>query len=131
MRTTATDVRKGLRFAVVGLATAIIYFVLLGVLLRYTRLDYRWAVTIAYAVAVSFHFTANRRYTFEAHDTPAGRQALRYLGLLAINYVVMLGVVTGLVDIFAVSAFLGGCVAVIVTAAVGFLLARFWVFRVG
>ena len=127
----AADLRKGLRFAVVGAITALIYFVLLSGLMRYGAMDYRWAVTIAYVAAVSFHFVANRRYTFRAHDAPAARQAVRYLALLALNYVVMVAVATGLVELFGFAPLIGAGAAVAVTTVVAFALAHSWVFRVG
>jgi len=55
---------------------------------------------------------------------------VRYLVLLVINYVVMLAVVTGLVEILGVFPPLAVCAAVAVTTGAGFILARFWVFRV-
>jgi putative flippase GtrA len=131
VHTNAGDVRKSFRFALVGAATAIIYFGLLATLMRYAGLNYRWAVTAAYIAGVSFHFAANRRYTFEAHGQPLAPQAVRYVVLIVINYIVMLAVVTGLVEIFGVVPPVAVCVAVAVTTGTGFLLARFWVFRLG
>jgi len=54
------------------------------------------AVTLGYAVALTTNFLLNRVLTFGS-DSPLGPESLRYAGVVAVNFgVVLLGVTTGL-----------------------------------
>ena len=54
------------------------------------------AVTIGYAVALSVNYVLNRVLNFRSH-APLGPESLRYAGVVAVNFgVVLLGVTTGL-----------------------------------
>ena len=125
----AEDLRKGIKFALVGGTTAIIYFALLVVLMRFPLLNYQWNVSIAYVMATSFHFAANRWFTFRAHEGRATRQLGRYVILVLINYLLTLLIVTGMVELLGAHPIVGACMAVGLTAVVAFLIARSWVFR--
>ena len=56
-----------------------------------------WAsITGAYAVAFAVSFVLNRRFNFRIHG-PVGRQTVRYVGVVVVNYVaILLGVGAGL-----------------------------------
>ena len=123
------ELGRAIRFLLVGGTTALIYLAVLALLERAMGLDYRIAVSVAYFVAVCFHFAANRRFTFRAHGDPTGGQVARYVVLLAVNYVLMLGVVTFAVEVLRWSPYVAVLLGAAATAGVGFLLARYWVFR--
>jgi len=54
------------------------------------------SVTIGYAVAFSLAFVLNKRFNFRSH-APVGPETVRYVGVVAVNFgVVLLGVTTGL-----------------------------------
>jgi putative flippase GtrA len=54
------------------------------------------AITIGYAVALSVNYLLNRVLNFRSH-APLGPESLRYAGVVAVNFgVVLLGVTTGL-----------------------------------
>jgi putative flippase GtrA len=125
----ARDARSAARFLIVGAVTAALYFGILAALVEGLALDYRVAVSIGYAIAVCFHFLANRRFTFRAHGSGVGPQLIRYAILLVVNYLLTLGVITCAVELLGWSPFLGALLGLVATTLIGFLLAHRWVFR--
>jgi putative flippase GtrA len=60
------------------------------------------AITIGYAVAFALAFVLNKRFNFRSRE-PAGPEVVRYVGVVAINFVVLLlGVTTLLADVAGV-----------------------------
>jgi putative flippase GtrA len=54
------------------------------------------SVTVGYAIAFTVSFVLNRRFNFRSH-APVGGQLVRYVGVVAVNFVViLLGLTTGL-----------------------------------
>jgi len=128
-RRPATNVGLFSRFAVVGLATAAVYFGLFAILEGLLAWDYRLAVSLAYAAAVAFHFLAHRNVTFGAQDGRIGWQLIRYGTVVAINYAVTMVVTALFVEVFRLSAYVGVIAAVVITTICGYVLFRDWVFR--
>lgn len=118
-----------LSYLVVGGLTAIVYFGFIALSVEVFELDYRVGVTVAYVLAVSFHFLANRKFTFRAVNNQLMHQSIRYLGVLMINYLITLGVVSFLVGRLGVSTYLSAAISIVVTVSVGYFASKFWVFR--
>jgi putative flippase GtrA len=116
-------------YLVVGGLTALIYFGLIALGIEVLKIDYRIAVSIAYAFAVSFHFLANRKFTFRVVDNKVIRQSIRYLGVLLINYLITISVVFFLVTKHGASTYLSAAISIIVTVGVGYFASKFWVFH--
>jgi putative flippase GtrA len=76
-----------LRFVLVGGTTFVIYFVLQFLLERMALGPYL-ALTIAYAIAIIYHFLMNRYFTFRSNAVDGGIVAMlpRYAGLVLLNY---------------------------------------------
>jgi putative flippase GtrA len=54
------------------------------------------SVTAGYAIAFTVSFVLNRRLNFRSH-APVGGQLVRYVGVVAVNFlVILLGITTGL-----------------------------------
>lgn len=116
-------------YLVVGGLTALIYFGFIALGVEILELDYRIAVSVAYVFAVSFHFLANRKFTFRVVDNRVIRQSIRYLGVLMINYLITISIVSLLVGKHGVSTYLSAAVSIVVTVGIGYLASKFWVFR--
>lgn len=114
---------------VVGGLTALIYFGFLALSVEVFTLDYRLGVSIAYVLAVSFHFLANRKFTFRIVDDRVIHQWMRYLGVLIVNYLIMLSIVSFFVDKLGISTYFSAAISIVVTVSVGYLASKFWVFR--
>jgi putative flippase GtrA len=86
------------------------------------------SVTLGYAIAFSLSFFLNRRFNFRS-EAPVGGQVIRYVGVVAVNFlVILLGLTTGLnalgVQYQLARIIAGACEAVFI-----FCSMRWFVFR--
>jgi len=93
---------------------------------------WRWpvpvSVTVGYAIAFAVSFVLNRRANFRSH-APVGGQLLRYVGVVAVNFVVvLLGLTTGLTAL-GVQYQLARVVAGAVEGVFMYCAMRWFVFR--
>lgn len=112
--------------------TAAVYLLVLWVALELLRVDYKAAVSAAYFLATGFHFVANKFVTFK--DQSLSRihgQLLRYLTVVAINYLITLVVTVSIVEVFHQSPYVALPFAVGATFLSGYVLLRAWVFNPG
>ena len=116
-------------FGMIGLATAMLYFVLLWIFEKILNINYMIAVSSAYVFSNLLHFSMNRIITFKAHSDKYRNQLWRY-GVIAIfNYAIVILVVGFCVENFGYSSCVGSCCAIVSTAFSGYILSRYWVFR--
>jgi putative flippase GtrA len=118
------------KFGIVGATTAAIYFLVMWVADSILGLNYIAAVSVAYFVSTIFHFLANRHFTFGAVKERHGHQFIRYLVMWVLNYLITIAVVGVSVERFLLSPYIGVCVSVVFTMFTGYVLARYWVFKV-
>lgn len=118
-------------FLFVGGVTAFLYFGLLALFLEVIKLEYRLGVSIAYALAVTFHFFSNRHFTFRSGKGRVLPQVARYLVVAAVNYLLTLAVVYLAVSVLHSNAYVGVALSIITTVAIGYLGSKLWVFRHG
>jgi len=117
------------KFGIVGAITAAIYFLVMWIANSLIGLHYIISITAAYITSTTFHFLANRHFTFSATGDSHGNQLLRYLVMWVVNYVITLVIVSFCVKNLGLSPYIGVCVSVAVTVVTGYLFSRFWVFR--
>lgn len=118
------------KFGMVGAATAAIYFLVMWVADSMLGFNYISAVSVAYFISTTFHFLANRHFTFGAAKEQHGQQIIRYLVMWIFNYVITIAVVGVCVERFLLSPYIGVCVSVVFTMFTGYVLARYWVFKI-
>lgn len=123
------DLRSATTFLAVGASSALVYFLSFAWLWNSLHLNYKLAVSIAYLLSVIVHFTANRRITFRAHDHVLSKQLAKYSVMIAINYCITLFVMHGVVTHLGWSPYLGIVCSIAMTVGIGYLIAKFWVFR--
>jgi len=116
-------------YLIFGAITAGIYFSVFTIFYEYFHLNYNIAISIAYMLAVTFHFIVNRRVTFKAHGHALNRQLLKYLVMLGINYGITL-LVMYIIVYFSLSPYLGMVFSIGVTIVSGYLIAKIWVFHI-
>jgi putative flippase GtrA len=121
--------RQVVSFLGIGGVTMLLYFALICLVMDLLKLPYPLGVSIAYCLAISFHFLANRRVTFRAGNTDPLAQATRYLAVAAINYLLTLAVVATLVELLHLGVYTGAAFATILTTGFGFVASKYWVFR--
>ncbi len=118
-----------LKFALVGVLTTAIYFVVVWLTGVVFELSYIVTVSTAYFMSTVFNFLANRHFTFAAADSRYQRQIVRYLIIWFINYLIMILVVETCVEGFHLSPYIGVCISVLFTMCVGYFLGRYWAFK--
>jgi putative flippase GtrA len=116
------------RYALVGLANTIIYFSLLWFFLDWNIFSYAVSVGLAFGIAMSFHYLANKYFTFESHSRSFG-ELVRYFSMAAVNYCVSLITVWFCLDIISVSTFFASVISSFIVIVLGYFIAFFWVFR--
>ena len=118
-----------IKFGLVGVATALIYFFVMWFVGAILEIQYTVAVSLAYFVSTLFHFLANRHFTFGAAHGHRKSQIVRYLLMWLINYLITMVVVGLSVETLHLSPYIGVSVSVLFTMCVGYILGRYWVFK--
>ena len=118
-----------LSYLIVGGATLIIYVASIVLTVEIFNFEYRIGVTVAYLIAIFFHFLGNQRFTFRSPNYNLVVQAIRYVVVLILNYLITLIVVSLCVESLGLSPYLGAIFAVFPTVGVGYFASKFWVFR--
>ena len=119
------------KFGLVGATTAVIYFAVMWILDSVLGAKYIAAVSVAYIVSTMFHFLANRHFTFGAVQGRKDSQIIRYMFMWVINYLITIAIVGFCVERLLLSPYIGVCVSVVFTMCTGYVLARYWIFKVG
>lgn len=123
--------RELLTYLFVGGVTFLIYMASIALIVEIIHFDYRVGVSVAYAIAVIFHFFANRTLTFRANKHRLLDQSIRYIGILMLNYLITLIAVSLCVEWLHFSPYLSAAIAIVLTVGVGYFASKFWVFRKG
>jgi putative flippase GtrA len=119
--------RELVGFAIIGAFTFSLDLTLLAVLRDRTALPLPAAVSIAYLFAFGLNFVLNRTVNFHSH-APLGGQVLRYAVVLVGDYLLTVGVSTGLADL-GVNFLLARVIASSFVAVFTYSACRWWVFR--
>lgn len=127
MLTPRTTYAQAWRFAAVGLAAnAALYAGYL--LLTHFGAEPKLAMTVLYALGVLQTFFFNKRWSFRSSG-PARTQFWRYCVTYAVGYLFNLATLFLLVDRLGWRHEWAQGILILVTAALLFLLQKFWVFR--
>lgn len=118
------------KFVLVGLITATIYFGLFGVLWKHFELNYQIAITIAYVFAVIFYFLFNRHFTFRSTVSAMNLQFIKFLFMLAFNYLMTLTIVHISVEQLSVPPYAGMVLSIGIMTLINYSIAKFWVFKI-
>jgi len=118
---------QALRFALVGLASNAVLYILYLVLTA-TGVGHKSAMSLVYAIGVAQTFLFNKRWTFD-HSGRHASALMRYLSVYAGGYVANLLVLAWLVDDLGCPHQVVQGAMIIVLAGVFFLLQKFWVFK--
>ncbi|CNK47546.1 GtrA-like protein [Yersinia enterocolitica] len=120
-----------IKFCLVGGATMAIYFLFIWFVESFVGLSYLIAVSMAYFFSVLFHFLASKYFTFSTATRGYSKSLLvRYLFLLLINYLITMFVVSFFVEQLQLSPYIAVCVSAVFTILTGYLLSRYWVFKI-
>ncbi|MGO4567297.1 GtrA family protein [Rhizobium sp. 2YAF20] len=123
------NLRQLFKYLGVGGSTVLLYLGLVFVTVQLLHLGHFWAISISYVCAISFHFFANKIFTFDSRNANVIRELMRYLIVAFANYLITLAVVFVVVDWGRQSTYLGALLAIIVTIGLGYGMTKFWVFH--
>lgn len=117
------------RYLGVGGSTALVYFGLIFVTVQGLHLGHLLAVSVSYLLAISFHFLANKTFTFRSRGGKVWPEVFRYILVALLNYFITLAVVFVVVDWGHQSTYLGALLAIAITLGLGYAMTKFWVFN--
>lgn len=117
------------RYLGVGGLTALVYFGLVFVTVQGLHLGHFLAVSISYLLAISFHFLANKTFTFASRDGSMASEIFRYILMALLNYLITLAMVYIVVDWGHQSTYLAAVLAIAITLGLGYTITKFWVFN--
>jgi putative flippase GtrA len=121
--------KTSLTYLVVGGLTSIIYFGFIAVCVGLLNMSYPIGIGVAYALAVSFHFFANRNFTFRSTTANIFSQGLRYVIVLILNYLLTLSTAYALEKWLGFPQWLAAASAIVTPIIVGYFFLKLWVFR--
>jgi len=124
-----TELLQFAKYLVVGGSTAVLYFGLLILTVDVLHLGHFLAVSISYPLAITFHFLANKLFTFRSRSPQVSGEVLRYLCVAFLNYLISLVVIYLVVDLGGQSTYYGAALAVAVTVGLGYGVTKLWVFQ--
>lgn len=117
------------RFGFVGAVGFIVNLAVYALFVHDVGVDYHVAAVIAWLVAVANNFVLNRHWTFDAAEGPAHFQALRFLVVSALAFVVSLLLLTVLVESAGMAKVPAQAIAVAASTPLNFLGNKLWSFR--
>ena len=117
------------KFVTVGFVTFGINFSFFHLFYGLFRWDYRIAVSLAYVITVISHFSLHRLFTFGAAEQQFVHNAGKYLLMLAVNYGITLAMVAFVVEIVALSPYIGVIASTAATASTSFFVMKYFVFK--
>lgn len=116
------------RFACVGASGYVVNLAVFTVLVHVAGLHHLLAASGAFLVAVGNNFLWNRRWTFAAHDGHAGFQAVRFVVVSLVAFVVNLALLEALVSGAELPEVPSQAVAVVAATPLSFLGNKLWSF---
>lgn len=116
-------------FLLVGATSAVTQIGVLAFLFEVCAFRLDWSVSIAYSASVLVHFLGNKHYTFRNTAKTGATEVLRYLGVVLLNYLITIGVVWLVVEVFKSNPYTAIVASIAATFGLGFALSKLWVFK--
>jgi putative flippase GtrA len=116
------------KFGIVGGATAGLFFLFMWLFKSVIGIQYAISATLAYLFSTSFHFFANKYFTFRKPKDGKVSIILRYIALWVLNYFIMILIVRISVERMHLSPYLGVCASTAITMCTGYTVSRYWIF---
>jgi putative flippase GtrA len=120
---------SAVRYCLIGIVNTLIYSTLLYLFLEVVSVTPGVAVSLAYLIAISFHFWMNRIYVFRASDGRIAGQLFRYLIFVISSYLVSLALVSICVRYLHLPSLVVVSANLVATMLLGYALSSLWVFR--
>lgn len=116
------------KFAVVGVLTFGVNFLMFHLFYGLAGVDYRVSVSLAYVITVVSHFMLHRFFTFEAAEQALAHNVGRYLAMLCLNYAITITTAWFVVEALGLSPYFGVIASTAATACTSFFVMKYFVF---
>jgi putative flippase GtrA len=116
------------RFATVGLSGYVVNLVVFAVCSGPLGLHYLAAASLAFIAAVSNNFLWNRRWTFDARKGRARRQAIRFLAVSTLSFLLAAFILDLLVKLTEVPAVVAQASSIACATPFSFIGNKVWTF---
>lgn len=114
-------------FFFVGLASAIIDVGVLYILKKIFLFTDFFSISIAFLSGLVFNYLCNTYLTFKSEASKAS--FIKYLMLVALNYLITLFLINTLVDFFSVGIILAKIISLPIIAIVSYSVSKIWVYK--
>jgi dolichol-phosphate mannosyltransferase len=122
-----------LRFAIVGITTAVIHYGVLAILVSWLYWNSTAASSLGFAMAVGFNYFMHYHWTFAAgpgvDPVPHGRALLRYAAMIAGGFVVNGALMFTATEVWGWHYLLAQALALAAVVTWNYVLASRWVYR--
>ncbi len=126
----ATEAADLIKYLVIGGTTAALYLGVIFLCIELLQMPYPLAVSLSYAAAVIFHFSANKRIVFRRAGGSMLGQLPRYAAAIGVHYLLVLGIVSLCAGVLGLSVYLGSGIAILLASGLSYLIFKHWVFPV-
>lgn len=117
------------KFVLIGIITFFINFLSFHYFYGIFQLNYKISASFSYAITVIAHFILHRTFTFKAEgNNKLGSNMAKYSLMLILNYITTISVMWLTVDVIHDSAYIGVVASTAATAALSFLIMKYFVF---
>jgi len=123
-----TELRRAVRFAVVGVANTLVDLCVFTVLAQLLDVNVYAAQVAGYSAGVANSYILSRSWTFRARDRFFGPALVKFLLLSLCMLLLSTGILFLCYDLGGLPKLAAKIVATGVTMVVNFLVNRFWVF---
>jgi putative flippase GtrA len=117
------------RYILIGGITFGIEFAAFWVLLNVIKLDALPANMISLLISFSFNFVMSNYWTFKAGNSQNAQKLVKYLSLVAVNYVLNNAIFYVINGVLLVSPGLTKVIVTILQTSWTFLIYKFWIFK--
>lgn len=118
-----------IKFVAVGITTFFINLCFFHLFFGLLKIDYQIAISMSYLITVLSHFTLHRFFTFNVKNQFLTGNAVKYLGMLGLNYVGTLTAMWCVVNIAKYSPYFGVLASTGMTAFTSFFVMKYFVFK--
>lgn len=116
-------------YCVIGGINTVVSFSLFTLFWKLFYLNYLAATSYTYVICACIQFFGNRKVTFKNSSGNLLPQIIKYLVMLASNYLITMFIMHFVVSFLKLSPYIGMITATISTAINGFFLFKFWIFK--
>lgn len=123
-----TKGKQFIKFGIVGLCNNII-FLIIYYLLIFIKLDYLISNICGYLLSSIFGYIVNRIWVFNAINSRTKKSLPRYYIVYATAFLINIGCMYLLVDIFNISDKIAPYFVLCITIPYNFILSKLWVYK--